>query len=564
MLVSLSLFEGSSLLLLAPLLRSLGLGSPGDTHAVAGLPFADSDGAPLPVLLAVFVALKATQAVLRAYSTTFNLRIETDFICFLRERFYRATMQANWLFLARQRSAELSQALLSELSMAGGGVRQLLALLSATLLMLAQMAIAVALSPSMTALALVAGAGLGLGLRGLRRRSQALGELGYGKRTEMAATVAEHLAGMKIAKSHGRETQHFTHFRRSINEIAAHVIRMQRITALMGVWLEVGAVLALSLFVYFASGRVGAPELVVLGYVYTRLLAQAASLQSIWHQISVALPSFVETDRLRERLIAAAEPVPAPNLKPIVLRDAVRFEQVSFRYDAAHANAALSAIDLTIPARQVVALCGHSGAGKSTLADILLGLLPPTAGRVLIDGEELSGGYLHRWRQSVGYVPQETFLFHETIRANLLWAQPDATEADLRTALRAAAAEGFVDRLPHGLDTMVGDRGVRLSGGERQRIALARALLRRPTLLLLDEATSALDPQNERLVREAIERLQGELTIVLIAHRLSTVRMADHIVVIEAGRIVETGTWDELCGREHGAFRQLVAADGQP
>lgn len=550
--------------MLVPLLHALGLDGHGVGASVAGFSLArlgDTPRGSLAGILLIFVGLRAAQSGLKAYSGMVNLRLETDFVCFLRERFYLATMQANWLFLVRQRSAELSQALLAEIPTVGTVVRQSLRMVSMGLLTVAQLAIAVVLSPAMTALVLAAGAVIGLGLRRLQRRSETLSQLGYGKRTEMAATVSEHLAGMKIAKGHGRETQHFTHFQRAMRVIAEHVVRMQRIGALMGVWLEVGAVVALSLFVYFAGGWVGVAELVVLGYVFTRVLGQATVLQSVWHEISVGLPSFGQTERLRERLIEAAEPAMPARVEPLALREGVRLENVSFHYDAAQVPAALSEIDLAIPARAVVALCGHSGAGKSTVADILLGLLSPTSGRVSIDGEALSGERLHRWRRSVGYVPQETFLFHETIRANLLWAQPDATEAELRTALRAAVAEEFVDRLPQGLDTVVGDRGVRLSGGERQRIALARALLGRPTLLLLDEATSALDSHNERLVRDAIERLHGELTIVLIAHRLSTVRMADRIVVLEAGRVVESGTWDELSNREQGAFRQFVAAD---
>ncbi len=557
--------EGTGLLLLVPLLQSLGLGGRAEPGVVTGSISALLQGAgdSLPVMLAAMVAIKTAKAVLRAVSGTLNLKIETDFICLLRDRFYRAVIQANWLFLTRQRSSEISNALMSELPMAGGATSQLLALLSACLVAFVQVGIALSLSPSMTLLALASGGLVGLGLRRLRRRSKAVGELGYGKRAEMAAAVAEHLAGMKIAKGHGRETQHFTHFRRAMDDIARHVMRLHRIGALIGIWREVGAVVALSMFIYFAVGRVGTAELLVLVFVFTRLLSQTTSLQGLWHQLGVMLPSFSHTERLRERLQAAAEP-PAPAvIERVNLRHGLRLENVSFRYDATKPIDALQAVTLDFPARQVVALCGASGAGKSTLADLLLGLVSPTSGRVLLDGTELTGGRIHGWRHSVGFVPQETFLFHETVRANLLWAQPDATEADLRAALRSAAAEEFVDRLPHGLDTIVGDRGVRLSGGERQRIALARALLRRPALLLLDEATSSLDTHNERLVQDAIERLHGELTIVLIAHRLSTVRMADRIVVLEAGRVVETGTWAELSRREQGAFHRLVAADAR-
>jgi len=212
----------------------------------------------------------------------------------------------------------------------------------------------------------------------------------------------------------------------------------------------------------------------------------------------------------------------------------------------------------------MTALVGASGAGKSTLADLTLGLLTPNTGRVLVDGEPLTGDRLAAWRNSIGYVPQEPFLFHDTIRANLLWARPDATEEDLRVVLRAAAAEEFVTRLPQGLDTVVGDRGVRLSGGERQRLTLARALLRRPTLLVLDEATSSLDHENERLVQEAIAKLHGELTLVVIAHRLSTVQQAEQVVVMGEGRVLESGSPDELIQHGDGLFRQLVQQASAP
>jgi ATP-binding cassette, subfamily C, bacterial len=564
LLIVISFVEGSSLLMLVPLLHTLGFGGSGGFRgfaAIATILQGKSPRAALPLVLAIFIVLKIVQALLRAFSNTLNLRIQTDFICFLRERFYRAMMQANWLFLTRQRSSDLSQTLLTELSIVGGGTRHALALLSILLLAFVQVGIAMMLSPAMTFLALVAGVVVGFGLRQLRRHSHTIGEHGYGKRAEMAAAVSEHLAGMKIAKGYGRETQHFAHFRRAMNEIAAHVMRLQYVSAVIGVWLEVGAVLALSLFVYFAVDRVGSAELLVLVFVFTRLLAQTTTIQNVWHEIGITLPSFINSERLREQLITAAEPPTPRVVERVVLNDTIRLENVSFCYGPAQPTEALHAVNLSLPARQAIALCGPSGAGKSTMADLLLGLLSPTTGRVLIDDAELASETVHRWRQSVGYVPQETFLFHETVRANLLWAQPDATERDLRAALRAAAAEEFVDRLPSGLDTIVGDRGVRLSGGERQRVALARALLRRPTLLLLDEATSALDPHNERLVRDAIERLHGELTIVLIAHRLSTVRMADRIVVLESGQVVETGTWGELSNRKGGAFHRLIAAD---
>ena len=209
----------------------------------------------------------------------------------------------------------------------------------------------------------------------------------------------------------------------------------------------------------------------------------------------------------------------------------MRLESVSFGYEDV-AEPALGSVTLRIPAGRTTAIVGPSGSGKSTLADLLLGLIVPAEGRVLVDETPLTPELLPAWRDQIGYVPQDSFHFHDTVRANLLWARPEASEAELQEALEVAAA-GFVTRLPQGLDTVLGDRGVRLSGGERQRIALARALLRRPAMLILDEATSSLDSENERRVQDAIERLHGRLTILVITHRLTTVRLADSIHVLD-------------------------------
>ena len=219
---------------------------------------------------------------------------------------------------------------------------------------------------------------------------------------------------------------------------------------------------------------------------------------------------------------------------------------------------ALRKIDLVIPAHKTIAIVGPSGSGKTTLADLILGLLSPIEGTIFIDERPLRGEWVHNWRSSIGYVPQETFLFHDTVRGNLLWAKRDATEEELWKALELAAAEAFVSALPNGLDTVLGDRGIRLSGGERQRIALARALLRKPTLLLLDEATSSLDTENEQRIQDAIEGLHGELTMVVIAHRLSTIRRADSIVVLDRGQVVEAGAWELLAQKKGGRFRGLL------
>lgn len=566
LMIAVGLLEGSGLVMLVPVLESIGLGRSADLGRIGNLALSvlrnSHVSLTLPWVLAVFVAIMAAQVWLRAYSSVVNSRIETSFTCFLRERLYRAMILADWLFFTRQRSSDVTQALMEELQRVGFGTQQMLALLSLAGVAAVQSVIAFSLSPTLTILALVCGATVIFLLRPLTRRAYESGRITQEKRSEMAAVVSEHLGGMKVAKSHGREAHHLELFHRVIHDIAGHWNRVIRFNAITRAWFEIGSMLALSVFLYCAVAvvRMQTADLLLLAFIFTRLLARMVAIQDSWQRAMQSLPSYAATERLRQRFLTAAEPAGPAAPQRISLRREIRLEHVDFRYDPAREVAALQGLNLRIPAQQVTAICGPSGAGKSTLADLLLGLLTPSAGQILIDGEPLAGGRLHDWRQSVGYVPQETFLFHDTVKANLLWAQPGASETDLRAALRAAAAEGFVDRLSHGLDTVLGDRGVRLSGGERQRLALARALLRKPAVLVLDEATSALDTQNERLIQEAIEQLHGELTIVIIAHRLSTVRMADQIVVLRSGQIAETGTWDDLSRREDGLFRQLAAA----
>jgi ATP-binding cassette subfamily C protein len=243
----------------------------------------------------------------------------------------------------------------------------------------------------------------------------------------------------------------------------------------------------------------------------------------------------------------------------IVLQIGVEFRQVSFIYHSAPEKYAIKSADFSLPVGTTTALVGASGAGKTTLIDLLMGLLTPTEGDILLDGRPV-GEKLRPWRRSIGYVSQDPFLINNSIRGNLLWACPGASEEDMWAALTMAAADGFVRGLPSGLDSVVGDRGVRISGGERQRIVLARALLKKPSVLILDEATSSLDSENEQSIQRAIEGLKGKLTIVVIAHRISTVKNVDQILVVEQGQIIEQGNYQFLIKNKTGRFYALACS----
>jgi ATP-binding cassette subfamily C protein len=292
--------------------------------------------------------------------------------------------------------------------------------------------------------------------------------------------------------------------------------------------------------------RFQSTAILMLLLLFARIVPRVTTFQQKLEYYVGALPSVHRMDALEKRCRASAEPKRTA-VTAERLQHKIQFADVSFQYGA-DAPRILDDFNVTIDAGTTVGLVGSSGAGKTTVADLLMGLLTPGAGRVLVDGKALSVAWIANWRQAVAYVPQDTFLFHDTLRANLRWAVPEASDDAIREALVMAAAE-FVFDLPAGLETVVGDRGARLSGGERQRIALARALLRRPSVLILDEATSALDTESESRIFEAIHRLHGSLTIVIITHRLASLADADRIHVVEGGRVVESGSWAELTAR---------------
>jgi ABC-type multidrug transport system fused ATPase/permease subunit len=227
---------------------------------------------------------------------------------------------------------------------------------------------------------------------------------------------------------------------------------------------------------------------------------------------------------------------------------AIRFERVSFQHRSA-GREALSELSAVVPRRSMTAIVGTSGAGKSTLANLLLRFYEPTAGRILVDETNLLDLDCAAWRARLGVVDQEGFLFHASVRENIRSGKRDATEEEIRRAAEIAGAHEFIERLPQGYDTIVGERGHRLSGGQRQRLAIARAVVRDPEVLILDEATSNLDSQSERLIQQSIDRLRGDRTIIAISHRLSTIIRADQILVLDRGRLVEQGTHRELLAR---------------
>jgi ATP-binding cassette subfamily C protein len=392
-----------------------------------------------------------------------------------------------------------------------------------------------------------------------RRRALAIGQTVTAVSRQLHAAISESLAGMKIVRATGAAEKQSELLRRASTAQQNAAIQLTLAHGAARAWFDVGNVVALSIIAFVALRHMAMPpsELFALLFVFMRLAPQASGVHQSYQQLRSELPAFQDVSNALDRFTVDAEPVEGSE-QLVTFERECRLDRVSFSYGD---TPTVTDVSITITRGCTVAVVGASGAGKTTLADLALGLLTPASGAIVVDDMRLSEHSLANWRAQIGYVPQDAFLFHDTIRANLLWAAPAAGEDELWRALWSASA-GFVAGLPNGLDTIVGDRGILLSGGERQRIALARTLLRAPNLLILDEPTSALDAQNARAVHDAIAALHGSVAILLITHRLASVRDADLIYVLDHGRVVESGTWAELVGTSAGRFSELCRAQG--
>src|SRR6202046_2827241 len=502
----------------------------------------------LATLLLIFLLLMSLRSLFSRVQSVLTFRTALTYELSLSRRLYQAIINADWLFLVRRRSSDFTHALTAELSRVSTCTFLLIGTLANTILALVYIALALKLSAGMTALVLATGALLLLLSRRWMRAVHQSGTAVSESVSEVYSAATEHLQNLKAMKFYDAQTSDLAMFSSLQSSALEQSFSNTRSQAAAAFWFEAGSLLVLGgiIFASLQILNVAPASILLLLAVFTRLFPRLTAAQSQLQAFLGELPAFENVMTMYHECLANAE-VPGLAAAGPALAHEIRLEQVSFRYDAER-PLVLDDLSLAIAAGRVTAIVGSSGAGKSTVADLVNGLLSPGTGRVLIDDAELTPQAARAWRRHVGYVAQDTVLFHDTVRANLRWANPDASEKDMRESLGLAAAE-FVFELPQGLDTTVGDRGMLLSHGQRQRIALARALLRKPGLLILDEATSSLDFDNEKRILDAIERLQGRTTVLMIAHRVSAIQLAEMIFVIEDGRVAESGDWQSLSTR---------------
>lgn len=392
------------------------------------------------------------------------------------------------------------------------------------------------------------------------RRSKYLGNLLNQQQKNYSVKVIETLNGIRLIKSVGTENMEYQNIRKIMLDIENLALKTQMNSALIQPLNEVTSILTviciLILGRYLFADQLENLSAILLTYllVLFRLLPVISNLSNIRNQIARGAASFATAYDLWRR---DNKPIMSSGkLRFSGFEDKIHFRNISFAYPGQN-HMVIKNVDLCLYKGTTLALVGGSGAGKSTFADLLPRFYDPTSGAIEIDGVDIREYDIRSLRKEMGIVSQTTFLFNDTVKNNIRYARPDATDEEIREAAKQANAYDFIMALPRQWETEIGDRGVMLSGGQRQRLAIARALLQKPKILILDEATSALDTVSESLVQEAIDRLSRERTVLVIAHRLSTVQKADQIAVLERGELMEVGTHQELLQKENGYYRRL-------
>ncbi|MFC1420541.1 ABC transporter ATP-binding protein [Streptacidiphilus cavernicola] len=396
----------------------------------------------------------------------------------------------------------------------------------------------------------------------LRKRLRSNNETFRREVEQLSSRVIEMTTLIPITRAHALERTALKRVDRTLGSVLSAGLRLDLLNGLFGAlaWIllntiGVGCLVGSALVAYYGWFQVTAGQVVMLSAYFTALTSSVTSLMMLTPLIGKGLAS----------VRSAGELLEAPDLEENAgkaevaeVRGRIQFQQVGFSYPGGD-RPSVTGFDLDVRAGETIALVGGSGAGKSTMLNLVIGFLRPTEGRILLDGRDMEALDLRSYRTFLSVVPQESILFEGSIRENVGYGMTDVPEERVRTALRDANALEFIDRLPEGLDTVVGERGARLSGGQKQRLAIARALIRDPRVLILDEATSSLDSRSEALVQQALARLVQGRTVFVVAHRLSTIKGADRIVVMDEGRIAEVGPHDRLL-RNGGVYAGLQAA----
>lgn len=561
-----ALSEGLGMALLLPLLDTVGVAAPIQSGGLGKflasfLAFFGAGSSAYRVAV-VLLLVFAVQLLLYVMQSWWMSWLQRDYGAYWQKQLFDALIHAEWGFFSDQKLGNLTNLITQETARIAGAFLILSQMAAMILASLVYLVVAFSISWQVTCLIVLLAAVLFASVRGIGGKNfkigLRLGPLG----SEFNVLITEYFGGIKLIKVTATEEEASGRVSRIVDELRVQHTWASFLPSLVRAIFEFSTIVALCFILVFGyhSLAIPAASMLVVLALFVRLLPRFNSLQQNLQLLATYVPAFA----IARRMLDAAEAVTERSSVRVPTEggDAWRMSgplKIAIGKGGYRGTTTLRDIEIELPERGLVGIVGESGAGKSTLANCLLGLARIEVGTVAFGEVDMRDVPLAVWRRQIGYVPQETVLFHLPIRDNIAWGSPLASEEEIYTAARQALAHDFILDQPKGYMTVVGDQGVRLSGGQRQRLGIARALLTKPRLLVMDEATSALDSASEASVLETVNTLREDICVVMVAHRLATVHGADLIVVMENGRVVETGSWDELVARR-GAFYKLAAA----
>lgn len=557
--VAVSLTGGISIVMLIPMLGLLDI-SEASVNALSRLT-TPLHGMSHPMQVCVLVGMYFLLVLFKALLGRALSLKETEFLegysYELRDDLYRTVLNADWQKLTASRQSDTINLFTAQCSQVSYGVAEIIHLLTSFVSSAMQLCIAVWLSLPVTIFVFVCGSAFVLMFRKMFRISKEYGEQMININRSMYSELFNQLRSIKEVRTYNVQKEHAALFENISESFRSAKLKYVKLRAVPQVIYScaAAAMIGIIFIVCVIFFKMDTARLMVLVYVFMRLWPVFSGLYGRLQSILSSIPAHEKLSEAMEMLERDVQASAAGELMPFE-RD-IAFNNVRFVYESGN-EAVLDNVSFRLKKGSITALVGRSGAGKTTIADLLLGFLRPTEGAIEIDGVPLTEENLPGWRQALGYVPQEPLILNASVRENLQRFHPEATEAEMIEALKKAQAWEVVSGLKEGLDTSLGDQGVRLSGGERQRIVLARVLLGHPRLIIMDEATSAMDYESETAVRKAVRELGNDITILIIAHRLATVRTAQNAIVLENGRITEDGPLDELLENPNGYLHKLL------